>query len=702
MQQRFTHLFAFLAILVCSLQTYAQSGSDEQSKVTHLLDLANAYKFTEFEKARGNIDEALAIATRINFKDGMALSYWRKGQLLYNNGQLQESKEMLERAAQAYRQLENKEKYAYVMKDLCDYYVATGDEAKAETIIMEALNLAKQSNNAILQADCEISAGIVDMKVGAFAEATAHYLAALRIGEQSKNDEVIMNSCRELGNINSLQSNLPLSNSYFNKALGINKKLGNKLGMADAYCNIGSNYLSLGNYNEALSNIELSMQLSRELNYKPTLATDLLNMGYALIYSGNAAAAESKLEEAENLYLELSDQQGQSEVLNAKGFMFSKAKDFDKASAYYMAAADIAERIKANNILKNSCEGLAYVYERKGDFEAAYHYQKRGQELAAQMFSGDNAKMVTQLQLNYEFDKQQEQQRIQQKLKDEVMAEERKASRLTIIGLILFFLMAAIIALVAVKAYRATRQSKMLLQEKNELITQQKEKAERILSEIIPIEIEEKLQASNAQQIEQYGTAMFVDFKDFTKTEEQFSPIDLMDELDIIFKNLDDISKKFSLETLKTLSDGYLCIAGLNSGGRSNSEDVLHAAMKVQQFMNDLKAKRLSEGKPYFEMKIGVHTGLITGGIVGVRTLAADIWGESVQTASLIEKMSRGGEIKISESTYDAVKDKFETMPAGEVKCGKQMIQVYQLIGPKDELSSLKVSHDVQGLLEQL
>ncbi|MFK5143446.1 adenylate/guanylate cyclase domain-containing protein, partial [Klebsiella pneumoniae] len=81
--------------------------------------------------------------------------------------------------------------------------------------------------------------------------------------------------------------------------------------------------------------------------------------------------------------------------------------------------------------------------------------------------------------------------------------------------------------------------------------------AEKLLSNIIPNEIEHKIKESGIGQQNGFATVMFIDFNEFSKTEQQFNPMELMDELDIIFKGMDDISKKFKLETLKTLSDGY-------------------------------------------------------------------------------------------------------------------------------------------------
>jgi class 3 adenylate cyclase len=165
---------------------------------------------------------------------------------------------------------------------------------------------------------------------------------------------------------------------------------------------------------------------------------------------------------------------------------------------------------------------------------------------------------------------------------------------------------------------------------------------------------------------------------------------------------MDDISKKFKLETLRTLSDGYLCIGGLANSMDCRPEDVVNAAIKIQLFMEELKMKRVQDCTPCFEMRIGIHTGQIAGGIVGVRTIAADIWGETVQTASTIENAAQAGEIRISEATLQLVKNKFETIYTGKLKVATKEIAVYQITNFKTEFSNLSISSNVNTLIEKL
>ena len=680
----------------------AKATPDEQSKVNQLIELSTAYRFSDINKSISTIDEALVIAQKIDFKAGIAECYLKKGQYLFNSGSQKESGENLQKAADIFRKIDSKDKYAVCLKELADYYNTTGNTEKAKELIKQSSAIANDLKDNSLMAQCDIASGIIDMNAGKFAEATAHYLNALRTAESIKNDEIVMNSCRELGNINSLQGNVPLSNEYYHRALAINLKIGNKLGMADVYCNIGSNFLTLGNQQEAMLNIKKSLDLARSLNYKPTIALDLLNMGYCLTYQNEYEAAKRQLDEAESVFTELNDKHGQAEVMNAKGYLLAKTHNYEEAAKNYLTSSDISKTINANDQLKTSYEGLAYLFEQRKEYEAAYKFQKLAQGLNNEIYNTSNTQMVTKLQLNYDFEKMQEQQRIQQGLKDKINESERKRSRYITYFLVALGLMAIILAGFAYVAYRANRKAKELLVDKNELITREKERAERILSDIIPAEIEDKIKESGIGQIESFATVMFIDFFEFTKTEQKFGPVELMDELDIIFKGMDDISKKFKLETLKTLSDGYLCIGGSANSLDCRPEDVVNAAIKIQLYMDEIKIKHIKEGQPYFEMRIGIHTGQIAGGIVGVRTIAADIWGEAVQAASLMEKMANAGEIRVSEATFQLVKNKFETIYCGKLKVSTKEIQVYQVSNFKTEFSHLTVTEDASNILNRL
>ncbi len=100
-----------------------------------------------------------------------------------------------------------------------------------------------------------------------------------------------------------------------------------------------------------------------------------------------------------------------------------------------------------------------------------------------------------------------------------------------------------------------------------------------------------------------------------------------------------------------------MCAGGLPDPKSSSPADVVEAALEMQAFMKTRKAERDAQGKPAFEMRVGIHTGPVVAGIVGVKKFSYDIWGDTVNTASRMESSGAVGQVNISEATYALVKD---------------------------------------------
>ncbi|MBK9249809.1 MAG: adenylate/guanylate cyclase domain-containing protein [Ignavibacteria bacterium] len=157
---------------------------------------------------------------------------------------------------------------------------------------------------------------------------------------------------------------------------------------------------------------------------------------------------------------------------------------------------------------------------------------------------------------------------------------------------------------------------------------------------------------------------LFTDFKSFTKVSEQLSPQELVDELHTCFKAFDEICGKYSIEKIKTIGDAYLAVCGLPLADEIHAENVVNAALEIREFM---KNRREDLGAKTFEIRIGINSGSVVAGIVGVKKFAYDIWGDTVNTAARMEQNSEAGKINISETTYSLVKDQFTCEYRGEI-----------------------------------
>ena len=209
-----------------------------------------------------------------------------------------------------------------------------------------------------------------------------------------------------------------------------------------------------------------------------------------------------------------------------------------------------------------------------------------------------------------------------------------------------------------------------------------KKRSDELLLNILPAEVAKELKAtgaSEARHIEQ-ATILFTDFKGFTEASELLTPQELVEELDTCFKAFDAIITARGIEKIKTIGDAYMAAGGLRKRAPDGVADVVHAALDMQAFMLQRSVERIAHGRPFFEMRVGIHTGPVVAGIVGVKKFQYDIWGDTVNTASRMESAGEVGRVNISESTCReiAAQPGWVFTPRGKVQAkGKGELEMY-------------------------
>ncbi len=208
-----------------------------------------------------------------------------------------------------------------------------------------------------------------------------------------------------------------------------------------------------------------------------------------------------------------------------------------------------------------------------------------------------------------------------------------------------------------------------LLEKRNMLIAEEKQKSDNLLLNILPEETAEELKATGSAKAKFFKsvTVMFTDFKNFTGISEKMTPEELVAEINYCYSAFDLIMEKYGVEKIKTVGDAYMCAGGIPEGNETHPLDVINAAQEVLSFMNKYKEVRQQQGKPFFELRTGIHTGPVVAGIVGVKKFAYDIWGDTVNIASRMESSGETGKINISGATYALVKETFKCEYRGKV-----------------------------------
>lgn len=216
-----------------------------------------------------------------------------------------------------------------------------------------------------------------------------------------------------------------------------------------------------------------------------------------------------------------------------------------------------------------------------------------------------------------------------------------------------------------------------LLELQEELVTEQ-HKSEKLLKNILPERVAHELKEHGVSTPECFEnvSVFFSDIVDFTQTAATMEPQEVISELSTIFTVFDRIFIKNGCERIKTIGDAYLGVSGMPLADKKHAENIINAAVEVIAY---LKARNRT-AKFKWQVRVGVHTGKVVGGIVGTEKYIYDLFGDTINIAARMEHHSEPMRINVSETTYKITKHRFNFVKREliEVK-GKGIQQMYLL-----------------------
>jgi len=192
----------------------------------------------------------------------------------------------------------------------------------------------------------------------------------------------------------------------------------------------------------------------------------------------------------------------------------------------------------------------------------------------------------------------------------------------------------------------------------------QRRESESLLRNILPAQIAEELRGRGQVEPRYFEdvTILFSDFVGFTHATENLAAEDLVNLLHCYFTAFDKIVGRYGLEKLKTIGDSYMLVGGLPERNPSHPVDAVMAAFEMVRAVEELS----TEEAPW-RVRIGIHTGPVIAGVVGIKKFAFDIWGESVNFSSRMESSGAPNRVNMSGRTYSRVKDFFECEARGQL-----------------------------------
>ena len=211
-------------------------------------------------------------------------------------------------------------------------------------------------------------------------------------------------------------------------------------------------------------------------------------------------------------------------------------------------------------------------------------------------------------------------------------------------------------------------------------LRQEKERSQQLLLNILPAEIADRLMRTNESPAEHFeeATILFADIVGFTSISARIEPLQLVAGLNKIFSAFDRLTEKHGLEKIKTIGDAYMVVGGLPVSRPDHCEAIANMALDMQTYMQDVE-NIFGES---LQIRIGINTGSVIAGVIGIKKFIYDLWGDAVNVASRMESHGKPGYIQVTEATYHKLQNKYLLEPRGTIDVkGRGKMMTYWLLG---------------------
>ena len=496
---------------------------------------------------------------------------------------------------------------------------------------------------------------------GSYPAALNHYFEALKIFESSAETAQLAKVEGNIGVVYLKQEEYSKALDYFFKSLALARETESKEGELTTAANIGTVYLLTGATDSALYYLKYSLRIAEEIGDRKGIINQMSNIGTAYAEQGQYMAALNWLFKA----LPIARQEGDLEVIAATegniGETFldlardtsvdasSRAANIEKAVVYLNNGITVGRQVRFNDAVQHFLLTLSDAYALRGDYYAGLDAYRQYTALKDSTFNLQNNKLIADLETKREMELKDKDIQIARL----AVAKKRNERYAYIGGIALLLLILGIL-------FRNYRRQQHL----NTLFSHEMSRSDALLRNILPAEVAEELKETGAALARHYDTAsvLFTDFVDFTSRAQQLTPSALVEELNVCFTAFDAIIERAGLEKIKTIGDAYMAVSGIPTANREHAPAAISAALDILHFVEERRSKQQG-----FEIRIGIHSGPVVAGIVGVKKFAYDVWGDTVNTAARMEQHGVPGAINISQAIYELVKEDFPCVYRGRI-----------------------------------
>ncbi|MEH6779803.1 adenylate/guanylate cyclase domain-containing protein [Maribacter arcticus] len=550
-----------------------------------------------------------------------------------------------------------------------------GDYSKALSSYEEGLELAEKIDNKLGAADILVKMGYIYHDNEDVINALIYYQKSLKIYEEENDLDGKGSIYNEFGSIYLSKGEYDKALDYYKKSMAINKELNEEESNSAMYINIGGLYLTKKDFQQALYYYEKGLVIEKKKEDKLGIASALSGIGTVYLEQGETTKALDFLQRSFDISESINDIQGGANTLLSISDIYLDNKNYKKAITYCKKSLSMAQKVGDLGSQEYACECLYDAYRALGNTTEALEYHEQ------MIFIGDSIKtedLAIKLQ-QIEFSKKimadslvqiEKDIKVQLQHKSEVQQKDKNRNLAIAVGTICFLL-----AIGFFSRWQYVKKSK-------DILKKEKDRSESLLLNILPAEIAEELKEKGEAQARDFDlvSILFTDFKGFTEKSAELTAVELIGEINHCFKAFDHICEKYGIEKIKTIGDAFMAAGGLPVPSTDSVQNTVLAALEMQSFMTQRFSDKKTTDGFTFEMRLGIHTGPVVAGIVGVKKFQYDLWGDTVNTAARIESSGAVGQVNISQHTYELLKDntQFTFTHRGKIQAkGKGKIDMY-------------------------
>ncbi len=707
--------------LELALENYRESlqyfdANSAINRANTLMNMGQIYqKLYDYNTAQIMLDSSIQVFRELNYPYGIASVQLNAGILSFLQGDLTESVASLQPAQVFFAKNNYPLQNINALQQLAQVYALQGEFQLASDLLLYALDISvvsdlpkKKANllvdlgatkfnvgkykegidtlekvidmsrelgDQILEASARTNLGIIYEYQGEFVLAVLNHQQAERIYRDKRTLNELADCLTNIGNLYRKNDEPSQSLNYYEQALQIFDQTANKSGIADLLANIGNVYGDQEQLDVALEYLDSSQRLQEIVGNRNAFANGLFSMG--VIYANQHKFSEALEHYRESLQLsrEIGHIQGEAVSIINIGKIHLFQNRNSEAISTCNQGYELSQKIGDIASQREACDCLYKAHRARGDLELALPYYEEYNFLSDSLKVTETAKALQRMEyekyrLRDSLKQVEDQARIELAHQEEVHQKEKTSNILLGSGILLFLIAVGLLS-----------RNRYITRSKQE-IQQEKDRSDELLLNILPSEIAEELKAKGEAMARQYENVsiLFSDFKGFTEASERMTAPDLVAEIDTCFKAFDLIIGKYQIEKIKTIGDAYMAAGGLPVPEKESVHNTILAGLEMQRFMQARKTQRDSKNLPAFEMRLGIHTGPVVAGIVGVKKFQYDVWGDTVNTASRMESYGEIGKVNISATTYELVKGisnlSFTSRGQIEVK-GKGLVSMY-------------------------